>query len=61
MNILFAIGAVAILIGLFKASTNPKVPQSPAACGIAFFIATAGVGSSQYILSLIPIYYLWNL
>ncbi|MGH1374572.1 MAG: hypothetical protein ACRBBW_21225 [Cellvibrionaceae bacterium] len=54
MNPILSIISIVILISLYKASTAPKVPQSPAACGIGFFIATAGIASWQYLLSILP-------
>lgn len=59
MNPIIVIVSIAILISLYKASTTPKVPQSPAACGIGFFIATAGTASWQYLLSALPLFHLY--
>lgn len=54
MNPIIIVVAIAILVGLYKASTKSDLPQSPAACGTAFFIATAGVASILYLLAIVP-------
>lgn len=54
MNPVLIVASILILISLYRYSTNPNVPQSPAACSIAFFIATAGVAAWQYLLTALP-------
>ncbi|BBM02717.1 hypothetical protein [Microbulbifer sp. GL-2] len=61
MNVLLIIGAVAILVALYRAATSKNIPQSPAACGIAFFTVTAGLASWLYLLSAIPFHSLYLL
>ena len=59
MSIISVVLSVGILVSLFKASTKNEIPQSPAACGTAFFIATAGIASWQHLLTIIPSYSLF--
>ena len=54
MNVIVAAASGAVLVGLYKAVMKPNPPQSPAACGAGFFVSTAGVASSLYLLSLVP-------
>jgi len=54
MNPLIVAVSISILITLYKVAKKPNPPQSPAACGAGFFIATAGVASALYLLAIVP-------
>ena len=54
MNPFISAVSIAILIALYKVAKRPNPPQSPAACGAGFFIATAGVASTLYLLAIVP-------